>query len=217
VAPVGAGSAATRLDFRARVAAFSVLTCSSSERREVGAPVREPGNLSGLSSLSPRAIHRAGRQPFTMFVLEPRKLGNDLRSSAFRFADEVADRGRDVADRGRAAYYRLTSNRPDPIEEVRAIAAFTVGAVALIGVGYLVTRLVRRRLSSSNRAHSRNGSNRHGRSGRGSSLERREEPTHELLARLDSPEAIERHNEQVRQTHENARSSSERVTEHSTH
>jgi hypothetical protein len=152
-----------------------------------------------------------------MLLLEPRKLGNELRSSAYRFADEVADRGRDVADRGRAAYYRMTSSRPDRVDELRTVAAFTVGALALIGVGYLVRRVVRSRVRSSDRAHSSsNGSDRSGRSSRRSAPERREEPTHELLARLDSPEAIERHNELVRQMHENARPSSERAAERST-
>jgi hypothetical protein len=154
-----------------------------------------------------------------MLLLEPSVLGNDIRRNALRFADHVADRGRDAAEMGRSAYHRLTSNRRDPMDELRSVAAFAVGAAALVGVGYLVTRLVR------SRREQRDGSTRRG--GRVSDRNRssigagapgmREEPTHELLARLDSPEAIQRHNELVRQMHENARPSRDRAAEHAAH
>lgn len=136
-----------------------------------------------------------------MLLLEPTRLGNEIRRNAISFADQVADRGRDVADRGRSAYNRaynrITSNRSDPMDEIRAVATFAVGAAALIGVGYLITRVVRsRRAKSTLRPQRRPSGNRE--------VGKREEPTHELLSRLDSPEAIQRHNELVRQMHENA-------------
>ena len=137
-----------------------------------------------------------------------------IRRNALSFADEVADRGRDVADRvadrGRRAYNRLTSNRPDPLDELRAVAAFAVGAAALIGVGYLITRVVRRRRAQSTLSPQRRpmGASEGG---------RLEEPTHPLLSRLDTPEAIERHNERVRQMHENAGPPRERESDPAAH
>lgn len=152
-----------------------------------------------------------------MFLQESSRIANDLRRNALRFADEVSDRGRDVADRGRTAFNRITSNRPDPLDELRTVASFAVGAAALFGVGYLITRVVASRREQS-RDRARIDQRGHRSSGSGSTYNKKEEPLHELLARLDSPEAIERHNDLVRQMHENARPSSrERATELATH
>jgi hypothetical protein len=154
-----------------------------------------------------------------MLLLEPSVLGNDIRRNALRFADHVADRGRDAAEMGRSAYHRLTSNRRDPIDELRSVAAFAVGTAALVGVGYLITRLVRSRraLRDDSARRGGRGYDRGGRSVGAGAPAKRDEPTHELLARLDSPEAIQRHNELVRQMHENARPSRERAAEHAAH
>lgn len=149
-----------------------------------------------------------------MLVLEPRRLGNDLRRSTLRFADQVADRGHELADKGRAAFHRVTSSRPDPLDEVRAIAAFTVGAVTLIGVGYWISRIVRSRHAKANHRNRqpRHAGDRGDRNSGGEAPGKREEATHELLARLDSPEAIQRHNELMRQLHENAKASDGRAS-----
>jgi len=152
-----------------------------------------------------------------MFRFEPSILGDDLRRNAMRFADQVVDRGRDAADRGRSAYNRLTSSRRDPLDEVRAVAAFAVGAAALVGVGFLITRLVKarkaqRRSSGSATRHDGRGHDR-----RAGASDVRDEPVHQLLARMDTPEAIRRHNEQVRQMHESNTPSRERETEQAAH
>ena len=149
-----------------------------------------------------------------MLLLEPTTLGNDLRRSALRLVEEVADRGRDVADRGRNAFYRVTSRRPDPIDELRVVATFAVGAAAVIGAAYLISRVIRSRREANGRAgRSDRGYGRDRRSGRADDAGGREEPTRELLARLDSPEAIEEHNERVRQKYEEERPSSGRAPE----
>jgi hypothetical protein len=123
------------------------------------------------------------------------KLGHDLYQNAARFADQVSDQvmsgGRSAVDRGYYAYQRLRANDAARLSDVRTLVQLGVGAAALIGVGYLVRRIARDRLAQRNRrrAIGRPGAQ-HG------------EPTYELLARLDSREAIQRHNEAVRREHE---------------
>jgi hypothetical protein len=139
---------------------------------------------------------------------ELREVGHDLYRNAMRIAEQVSDqvvsRGRNALDRGSSALQRIRESGPPPVDEVRAIVKFGVGAVALVGVGYLIRRVALDRLAQRERRRSQDRSR--GRRSRG-----RVEPTYELLARLDSPDAIQRHNDEVLRQHEIARPARERV------
>lgn len=150
-----------------------------------------------------------------MHLLDSRRRASDIQDSAMRFADEFMERGRTVAVRGRKAFNQLRSNRSDPLDEIKLVASFAVGAVTLIGVGYLVSRIVKsRRASASGGTRQTRHSNPRADRALDSSSSRRDESTHELLARLDTPEAIQRHNDLVRQMHANADAPAPRAGEH---
>jgi len=124
------------------------------------------------------------------------------------------ERGRDVAVRGRKAFDRFRSNRSDPLDEIRAVASVAVGVVTLIGVGYLISRIIKSRRTSASNGTRQSAQNKD-RAERAleSSSGRGEESTHDLLTRLDTPEAIQRHNELVRQMHANADASAPRAAD----